>query len=299
MNDRWKNRPDIDPDYDPKEIVENYYKKYTYEELFDLSRELTDEEKTKFNKWKKLGISSYESYEQIFYDIANSKQARKLYLKTSIISSIVCLIKLLPFFYFVFVVYGLITSMFTFFLVNLDIWKLLSLPSMATILFIMFIDNLFVDYIPVGDTGKIDRSYAGNKTSHAEPNPSIFGYIWFKFKKQKFDYRYCRYLAENEKEYLIDVQQNEGRYYSIRNWYLIAKYITLGKMKISDLEPHFEDELFFYTAKNNYKEEKIKLRSIFNKNFSLNFMPKFDGLFYIIYCLIIPIVLGILDVSLW
>ena len=115
-------------------------------------------------------------------------------------------------------------------------------------------------------------------------------------KRQKL---YCRYLTENNKEYLIDIQQTDGRYYSIRNWYLIAKYITLGKMKISDLEPYFEDELFFYTTKNNCKKEKLKLRSIFNKNFSLNFMAKFDGWAYVIYCLIIPIILGILDVSLW
>ena len=118
-------------------------------------------------------------------------------------------------------------------------------------------------------------------------------------KRQKFNYRYCRYLTENNKEYLIDIQQTDGRYYSIRNWYLIAKYITLGKMKISDLEPHFEDELFVYLTKNNYKKESLKLRIIFNKKFSLYFMCNFMNLVRLVYTIIIPIFACILCLSIW
>ena len=68
-------------------------------------------------------------------------------------------------------------------------------------------------------------------------------------------------------------------------------------MKISDLEPHFEDELFVYLTKNNYKKESLKLRIIFNKKFSLYFMCNFMNLVRLVYTIIIPIFACILCLS--
>lgn len=77
MNNQWENRPDIDPDFDPKEIVEDAYKHYTYQDLAKLSKPLDKQNISKLEKWKQFSVISFDNYEQIFHDIANSKKIKK------------------------------------------------------------------------------------------------------------------------------------------------------------------------------------------------------------------------------
>lgn len=70
-------------------------------------------------------------------------------------------------------------------------------------------------------------------------------------------------------------------------------------MKISELNKHYEDELFVYLTKNNYKKEKLKLKNFFGKKFSLYFMSSYSDWLTIIYFAIVPIISGILCLSIW
>ena len=312
MKNKWENRGDIDPDYDPKEIVDDIYKKFTYQELFDLSIPLNDEEFSKYKKWNQISVSSFDSFEQIFYDIAHSKNIKKIYLKTTFIAIIFCFVKLLPLLYLIFTAYGLIVSKFTFFIMEMNYWKILLAFAAFSFIIDQVIEDCFINYLPTDQTGKIDMSYRGNKTLHFKFESSTpivkftpYSHImmirpsfFIRHKRPKFAYRYCKYIANNGKEYLIDTQA-EGRYYSIRNWYLISKYITLGKMKISELGEHFENELFVYLNNNDFKKDKLKLRSFFGKRFSLYFMASYSDWLSIIYFFIVPILSGILCLSIW
>ena len=253
----------------------------SYEQLCLMSTPISEEQKEKIKKWNVFSVSSSDNYEQIFYDIANSKEARRIYRKSNFISIFFCFfIKPLLLFYFIFVCYGSIQSMISYFLFPIFYWSVLWTPLLVLGFIDDFLEEIFIKYIPNKLTGKIDKRYFENKTSHIKFLNSNFwlGMGWvprfrlnFRHVKQKFKSKYKIYDAINGNEYLVDLNQ-EGRYYNIRNWYLIAKYITCGKMKITDLGNQFEDDLFVYLKLEGYKKEKLKLWNFFASQFSLNFL---------------------------
>lgn len=103
-----------------------------------------------------------------------------------------------------------------------------------------FIEEWFKNYLPTNETGKIDTSYKGNKTLWTEPyaggvhmnfspysNRMLFRpSILLKIKKPKFKYKYSKYIANNGKEYLIDINArrkisfNEKLIFNIKIYYI-------------------------------------------------------------------------------
>ena len=277
----------FEPEHDNYEIYKDWVKdkdkKFTYEELFSISEPVDENDIKRIKELNQFNVSTYNNYEQIFYDIANSKKHRKNYRKNNLISIAYCILKTLQIFYSIFVCCGSIISIFHFFLFNTIIWSVLLIPCMLFWwLWSLIFDPTFWEYTPDNEAGKINLSYLHNKTSPNQLKGRSFGFsprLDVTWKKSKIKSSYKIYTANNGKQYLVDL--NEGsKCFLMRNWYLIAKYITLGKMKINDLHQYFEDDLFLYLTNENYVKEKLKLWSIFNIDFSLNFMPKYDNLLF-------------------
>lgn len=292
---KWKNKFK-DSDFDPKEVVEDNFKYFTYEELFEISNPLDENlYQEKYRNWNKFSVSSTDDFEQIFYDIANSKKARKEYRKANFMIFLYCLIKPLYFLFFLFSAIGLIMSKFMFFLFELDYWKIILASSLLTFTYNFIVDSLFKNYIPNEDVRKIDKSYKSNKTPPftiesygVKPRYISRGGVFFtplnyvKANKPQIKSKYHIYKAFDNNNYLIDIDA-DGRYFSIRNWYLTAKYIAMKEIEFSNLKDFFKDEFFIYLTLENYKEEKLKLKRFFSINFSLNFPVKFNIFFGYIY----------------
>ncbi len=260
-----------------EEIKSN--KQLGYELLFKISKTINQKDGEKIKRWNKFNVSSFDDYNQIFYDIANSRKAKKIYLWTNLFLIFNYLMKIFVISLFIFLSCALIISKYHFFILGLKEWKIISISLIIfVILFVLLkalnnkMQNSFLKHFePHDETGKINTSVSFNKT------PDYFNAgSWFVIKvKTKTRSKYKIYTANNGKKYLVEINRS-GRYYSLRNWYLIAKYITLGKMKINDLNEHFEDELFVYLTNENFVKEKLKLRIFFNIDFSLNFFCNQD-----------------------
>ncbi len=303
------NRNDIDDDFDPKEIVENNLKEFSYKELYNISKPLDENlYKDHFYKWNKLSVSSFDNVNQIFYDIANSSKAKRIYIKSTILAIIVCFLKILLFSYFLFAIIGTITSKFTFFIFEFSLWKILLITTTPILFVNYFIEYIFKNYVPINYTGKIDKKYSSNKDYPFQPEPHFYPrfsgrsfMINLRFKifarKPKINSKYQIYKANNGKNYLIDINA-EGKYYSIRNWYLISKYIVCNKMSVNDLDANFEDELFVYLSTNKFKKEFKKLKCIFSRKFSLYFLPNLSDWLSITF-FVIPIISMIVFFSVW
>lgn len=243
---------------------------FSYEELFKISKEINDYDfKSQYSKYRIFEVSSIDNIEQTFKEIAGSKKARKAFWKINTVLFLIYIFKFILLFGSIFILISLLISFTRFFLIEEYYWTLLSTICLAPFISIFVLDYiLWRKYIPIKRIGEIDFSRARNMTGFFK-----FIYFWYVVRiKNKNDSKYGIYTAKNNKKYLIDLHSfGTSRYYAIRNWYLVSKYIICKKMKISDLPIHFEDQLFFYISNNEYLNDSLKLRKvIFSPKFSLN-----------------------------
>lgn len=250
-NNKWTSKPPTNEEI--KKMVHEDMSEYTYQELYFLSENLDPNLNFKWRRWNLLKVSTFDKLEQIFYDIAYSKEAKKLYRKINLISIAYCFLKILPILYFVFTFMGYVISNQTHFLTDTKTWKIMFLLNFAIVIYHYMMNYLiFKHYSPVNLIGKINRSKGLNRTSN---HKVIFrwGIRRTYYRNSTPRSRYNIFTANNGKKYLIDIEE-ENRNYSIRNWYLISKYITCNKMTINDLPSYFEDDLFVYLTTEKFQK---------------------------------------------
>ena len=298
MHDEFDN----DEEMTEKDWVEYYNekdKKFTYDHLFNRSESLDQTKYENFKQWNAFSVKGFENYKQIFYDIANSKKARSWYRKITWYSILSIFVRLIPILFACIAYYGAIRSKQGHFSIfdDEDWIKIVFVTSSFFVLYFI-LSIIFRKYDSTEEFGKIDLSYWSNKTDPKKivkrPSFNLFSFR-IKTAKPRFESKYYKYVANDGKKYLIDKDFKES-YFKIRNWYLVSKYITCGKVEIKDLPWHFQDELFFYLTTKDYKPEKLKLRCIFGLKFSLNSLQFVEYVILPLLYIAIPffsIVLGI------
>ncbi len=265
---------------------------YSYNELFRISKPLEKNlYESLYLKWNVFNVSSYDDINQIFYDIANSKQARKKYWTANFMLILEFIILMLLLAFSIFSIVGTAISNKYFLWFESWIWQHMSgFSAPLLIVYYVLIQFSFKTFSPTFEkVGEIDMSYGSNKTGFFKIiQYGIGGPFWVLRQKNLPKSKYRIYKAHNRKFYLME-PTIFGRNYVIRNWYLVSKYIVCKKMKIDNLPKYFKNELFIFLTNKNYKNEKIKLHCFFNFKFSLNFFYCFNFIFFFLALLIVPI----------